>query len=153
MSGANPTDRGRAGIKRHLVVDRRGIPLAVLLSGANVHDSQRCIQVLDAIPGLRTAGCGRGRPRKCPHKHYADKAYDSHALRVACWRRSIYPRFARRSIESSERLGKHRWVMERSFAWLNRFRRLAVRYERSADLISPSSCLAVPSFASASCLP
>ncbi|MBA3825916.1 MAG: transposase [Ktedonobacterales bacterium] len=49
-------------------------------------------------------------------------------------RRGICPRFARRGVESSERLGRHRWVVERTFAWLNRFRRLVVRYERRADL-------------------
>jgi hypothetical protein len=37
-------------------------------------------------------------------------------------------------VESSERLGKHRWVVERTLAWRNRFRRLTVRYERRADL-------------------
>jgi len=114
-------------------VDRHGIPLAVLLSGANVHDSQRCLEVIDAIPGLRTAG-RRGRPRKRPDKVHADKAYDSHALRVACRKRGICPRFVRRGIESSDRLGRHRSVVERTFAWLNRFRRLAVRYERRTDL-------------------
>jgi transposase len=115
-TGPNPTDRGRAGTKRQLVVDRRGIPLAVLLSGANVHDSQRYLAVLDAIPGLRTAGRGRGRPRKRPHKMHADKAYDSQTLRIACRCRGICPRFVRRGIESSERLGRHRWVVERTFA-------------------------------------
>jgi transposase len=34
----------------------------------------------------------------------------------------------------SERLGRHRWVVERTFAWLNRYRRLTVRYERRADI-------------------
>ena len=44
------------------------------------------------------------------------------------------PRLARRGVESSERLGKRRWVVERTLAWLNRLRRLTVRYERRADL-------------------
>jgi transposase len=44
------------------------------------------------------------------------------------------PRIARRGIESSQRLGRHRWVVERTFAWINQFRRLVVRYERNADL-------------------
>jgi hypothetical protein len=43
-------------------------------------------------------------------------------------------RIARRGLESSERLGRHRWVVERTLAWLNRFRRLVIRYERRADL-------------------
>lgn len=49
-------------------------------------------------------------------------------------RRGIKARIARRGIESSQRLGKHRWVVERTLAWLNRFRRLTIRYERRADI-------------------
>ena len=41
---------------------------------------------------------------------------------------------ARRGVESSERLGRYRWVVERTLAWLHRFRRLAVRYERRPDI-------------------
>jgi transposase len=44
------------------------------------------------------------------------------------------PRIARRGIESRERLGRYRWVVERTLSWLNRFRRLKVRYERHADI-------------------
>jgi transposase len=47
----------------------------------------------------------------------------------------ITPRIARRGIDSSERLGRHRWVVERTFAWLLGCRRLGVRYERRADLL------------------
>jgi IS5 family transposase len=48
--------------------------------------------------------------------------------------RGITPRIARRGIESSEHLGKHRWVVARTLAWFNRFRRVAIRDERHADL-------------------
>jgi transposase len=48
--------------------------------------------------------------------------------------RGIIPRIARRGIESRERLGRHRWVVERTHSWLNRFRRLKVRYECRADI-------------------
>ena len=48
--------------------------------------------------------------------------------------RSITPRIARRGVESSERLGRHRWVVELTLSWLNRFRRLTGRYERRADI-------------------
>jgi hypothetical protein len=48
--------------------------------------------------------------------------------------RSIKARISRRGIDSSERLGRHRWVVERTLAWLARYRRLAVRYERRADI-------------------
>jgi transposase len=47
---------------------------------------------------------------------------------------SVAPRIARRGIESSEHLGRHRWIVERTLAWLARFRRLTIRYERRVDL-------------------
>lgn len=89
---------------------------------------------LDAILPLRQPRGGRGRPRRRPDKLHADKGYDYPRCRAACRRRGIIPRIARRGIESHERLGRHRWVVERTLAWLNRFRRLTVRYERRADI-------------------
>jgi transposase len=130
-TGPNPTDRGKPGTKRHLITDRRGIPLAFLLTGANVHDSVPFEQLLDAVPPI---GGRLGRPRRRPDKLHADKAYDHRRCRHACRRRQIKPRIARRGIETSQRLGRHRWVVERSFAWFNRFRRLTIRYERRLDI-------------------
>jgi transposase len=130
-TGPNPTDRGKAGTKRHIVVDRRGIPLAVTLSAANVNEGQRLEATLDAIAPIKRP-CGR--PRKRPVKLHADKAYDAAEKRRALRRRGIIPRIARRGVESSEKLGRYRWVVERTLAWLNRFRRLRIRYERRADI-------------------
>jgi transposase len=113
------------------VVDRRGTPLAFCLSGANTHDSTLFEEVIDAIPPIRQ---GQGRPRKRPAKLHADKGYDFPRCRAALTRRRIKVRIARRGIESSERLGRHRWVVERTLAWLSRFRRLKVRYERRRDI-------------------
>lgn len=87
--------------------------------------------MVDAIPTIRRP---RGRPRRRPHKVHADKAYDSRANRDHLRKRRIMPRIARRGIESRDRLGRHRWVVERTLAWLNRFRRLKVRYERRDDI-------------------
>jgi transposase len=113
------------------VVDRRGTPLAGLLSPANRHDSLMLEAALDAIPPIRRP---TGRPRRRPDKLHADKAYDYPACRRACRRRHIKARIARRGVESRDRLGRHRWVVERTLAWLNRFRRLTIRYERRADI-------------------
>jgi len=113
------------------MVDRNGLPLSVTLSAANVHDNQMLLATVDAVVPIKRP---RGRPRKRPAKLHADKAYDSQALRAALRRRGISPRLARRRIESSERLGRYRWVAERTLSWLNRFRRLKVRYERRADI-------------------
>ena len=130
--GPNPTDRGRPGTKRHLVTAAQGTPLGTTLSGANRNDSRMLASTLDAVPGIRAKH--RGRPRRRPDKLHADKGYDHRRCGRECRARGIQPRIARRGVESSARLGRHRWVVERTFAWLARFRRLTVRYERRADL-------------------
>ncbi|TXN60385.1 IS5 family transposase [Methylobacterium sp. WL18] len=139
-NGRNPTDRGKPGTKRHLVIDARGTPLGFCLSGANRHDSIMMTTTLDVIPPLRTGQ--RGRPRRRPDKLHADKAYDARPRRHECRMRGIVPRIARRGIESSERHGRHRWVVERTHAWFNRFRRLPIRYERRADIYKAFTSLA-----------
>lgn len=78
-------------------------------------------------------------PPYLPCKLHADKAYDAAHCRESLAKRAIVSRIARRGIESSEKLGRHRWVVERTFAWLNAAqrapgRRLRVRYERRADI-------------------
>jgi transposase len=129
--GPNPTDRGKAGTKHHLITDRQGIPLAALLSGANRHDSVVFEVLLDAVPPIRSPS---GQRRRRPAKVHADKAYDLPRCRGALARRHITSRIARKGIDSSQRLGRHRWVVERTLAWLNRYRRLTIRYERRADI-------------------
>jgi IS5 family transposase len=76
----------------------------------------------------------RGRPRRRPDKLHADKGYDFRRCRQDCRRRGIKARIARRGVDSSQRLGRHRWVVERTHAWLARLRRLTVRYERREDV-------------------
>jgi IS5 family transposase len=111
--------------------DRTGIPLAALLTGANRHDSTVFEELLDAVPAIKTPA---GRRRKRPAKLHADKGYDYPRCRQALTRRRIKVRIARKGIERRDRLGRHRWVVERTLAWLNRFRRLTIRYERRADI-------------------
>jgi transposase len=130
-TGPNPTDRGKAGTKRHVLTDANGIPLALRLSGANVHDSRVLEQVVDAVQPVRQVW---GRPRKRPAKLHADKAYDHRRCCRALTHRRIQPRIARRGIESSAKLGRHRWAVERTLAWFGQFHRLAIRYERRADI-------------------
>ena len=134
--GANPVDRGKPGSRYHLLIDAGGIPLAVGLSAANTHDSQLLEQLVDAVPAVLGPRGRPGRPRKRPAKLHADKGYDFPTCRRALRRRGISPRIARRGIESSTRLGRHRWKVERSLAWLLGCRRLTVRYERRADLLT-----------------
>ncbi len=101
------------------------------MSPANTADSLTLAAMLDTIPPIKRP---LGRPRRRPAKLHADKAYDAAHCRAECRARSVLPRIARRRIESSARLGCHRWVVERTFAWLARFRRLRVRDERLVDI-------------------
>ena len=93
---------------------RGASPLAVRLSAANAHDATQLLPLVDQIPSIIGPRGRPGRPRKRPAKLHADKAYDSSPLRRALRARSITPRIARRGIDSSERLGRHRWVVERT---------------------------------------
>lgn len=114
------------------MVDKHGVPLSCVISGANRNECKLLEEVIDAIPPVYN---GRvGRPRFRPLKLHADKGYDYGFCRRLLRARGIVPRIARRGVESGERLGRHRWVVERTFAWLNRFRRLKVRYERRDDI-------------------
>ena len=133
-TGPNPTDRGRPGTKRHIVVDGHGTPLGLTLSPANRHDSKMLAATLDAIPPVRRRRKPGGRPRRRPDRLYADKSYDHRFCRNDCRRRRIGPRIARRSIEDSSKLGRHRWKVERTLAWMARYRRLTIRYERREDI-------------------
>jgi IS5 family transposase len=90
-----------------------------MLTGANVHDSMVFEELIDAVEPIKRPG--RGRPRKRPEKLHADKAYDDKKCKRALRRRRIKSRIARKGIESSEKLGRHRWVVERTLAWLAKY--------------------------------
>jgi transposase len=88
-------------------------------------------ELLDAIPPVRQP---TGHRRKRPAKLHADTTYDTRRCRRALARRRITVRIARKGIERSDRLGRQRWVVERTLAWLNRYRRLTIRYEHRQDI-------------------
>jgi transposase len=111
-----------------VLTDAAGLPLAVAVSAANTNDQQALIPLVCAIPAVRSR---RGPRRRRPAKLHADKGYDVVELRRWLRGRGITPRIARRGIESTERLGRHRWKVERSIAWLTGYRRLSPRYERN----------------------
>src|SRR5215203_5622559 len=81
-------------------------------TSANVHDSKVLEETVDAISPIRKPR--RGRPRKRPKKLHADKGYDFPRCREALRKRGITPRIARRGIDSSEKLGRYRWAVERT---------------------------------------
>ena len=109
--------------------DRSGLPLGVVTSAANRNDHLELEAVVDAVAPVKGP---TGRPRRRPRKLHGDKGYDYPTCRKAVRRRGIIVRIARRGIESAKRLGRHRYVIERTLEWVSRFRRLARRYERKA---------------------
>ena len=130
LTGPNPVDRGKYGSKIHLITDRNGLPLSVGISGANVHDSQALIPLVKGTPPVRSR---RGPGGRRPGKLHGDKGYDYGHLRRWLSARGIRHRIARKGVDSSQRLGSHRWTIERTMAWLAGCRRLHRRYERKAE--------------------
>nr|WP_261568236.1 IS5 family transposase [Frankia gtarii] len=139
LTGLNPVDRGKTGSKLHVLADAAGLPLVVAVSGANLHDSHAPIPLVASIPAIRSP---HGPPRRRPGKLRADKAYDQQGLRRFLRRHGIGVRIARRGVDSTERLGRHRWKIERTIAWLDGYRRLTIRYERNGLNFLGFLCLA-----------
>jgi len=127
-TGPNPTDRGKLGAKRSLLVDGHGFPLAIVTAPANTHDLKLVAQTLDAR--IR-------RPPRGVHANLCmDRGYDAgwvHDLVRAC---RFVPHIRSRGEEvRRRRWGERprRWPVERTFGWLNRCRRLLVRWERKVE--------------------
>jgi len=111
------------------VTEAQGIPLAITLTGANVHDVKQAEAMVQAIPPIQGR---RGRPRRRPQRLVGDKAYDSDPLRQTLKRMGIQAELPKR--RTKDRLGRYRWVVERTISWLNQFRRLRIRYERHPEI-------------------
>lgn len=101
-----------------------------MVSGANRHDSMMFEPLVDALPAI--AGL-QGRPRCRPDRLHADKGYDFKRCRLHLRKRGIGARIARWGVEGGERLGRYRWVVERTHAWLAGFGKLGIRFERRLD--------------------
>ena len=121
------TKRGK-GTKWLVVVDGAGTPLGAHLDSASPAEVKLITHALDAI----------GVPDKQPQRLIADRGYDSNTLRNELVERGIEPIIPARSNNKKAthqdgrklKRYKHRWIIERTFAWLGHFRRLVVRYER-----------------------
>ena len=141
-TGPSPVDRARNGSKHHLLVDATGIPLAWTVTGGNRNDVTQLLALLDLVPPVR----GRvGRPRRRPERLVADRGYDHDKYRRLLWRRGIKPVIARRESGHGSGLGRERWVVERTIAWLHNRRRLLVRTDRRHEIheafLSLACCL------------
>jgi transposase len=130
-TGPSPVDRRKKGSKHFVVTDGGGIPLAAIVTAANVPDVKGLEPAVDAVPPVRGKP---GRPRRRPRELYADRGFDSDPHRRRLRRRGIRPRIARRGTPHGSGLGVYRWVSERTLSWLHNFGRLRVRKDHSGKL-------------------
>jgi transposase len=131
LTGPSPVDRGRTGSKHHLICDAGGIPLAITLTGGHRND---VTQLLPLVDGVGPARGKVGRPRLHAEQLIADRGYDHDKYRRELRKRGVKPVVARRNTQHGSGLGKLRWVVERTFAWLHFFRRLRIRWERLPEI-------------------
>jgi putative transposase len=140
-SGKNPTDRGKLGAKINLLVDERGAPLSVVLTGANRHDK---ISAVDLIVSMALK-----RPAHKEQHLCADKAYDATDVRKFAASEGYTahikanPRTGAGGSDGEEikeeegaRQKTHparRWVVERTISWLIKRRGLRTRWSKKAE--------------------
>jgi transposase len=129
-SGKNPTDRGRPGVKQHVLVEKHGIPLAGISTPANVPEIKELIPLVDTCGPLKTDGT----PKHHPKEVYGDRAYDSEPHRQELRQRKIVPKLAKRYTGHGSGLGKYRCVVERVISWLHGFRKLRFVTEKVDEM-------------------
>lgn len=127
-TGPNPTDRGKQGTKRHLLTEGHGLPVGLVVTGANRNDVTQVEAVLDARPVVSF----EAEQHLC-----ADKGYDSNAVRSALSASGFVTHLLSRGQEKAALAmpgyRARRWVVEAAHSWLNRFRRLLVRWEKKTE--------------------
>lgn len=132
-TGPNPTDRAKSGTKRSILTDGDGLPLAIAIDGANRHDKK---MLADTLSGVIVP---RPRPSTNAPQHMClDKGYDYPDIRALVKKLKYLDHIKARGEETEAK--KHipgyrarRWVVERTHSWMNRFRRLLIRWEKLAD--------------------
>jgi transposase len=129
-SGKNPTDRGRPGVKQHVLVDADGVPLAGDITPANTPDIKELLPLVDACGQLDKAA----EPQRLPEKEYGDRAYDSKPHREELRARVIEPRLAKRNTERGGGLGVFRWVVERTLSWLHGMLKLRFVTDEASEM-------------------
>jgi len=120
LTGPNPTDRGKRGSKYHIGTDGDGVPVACAVTAANVNDTL----VFERL--FLTAFAVMARIRTV----FADKGYDAEHHRRLCRQFGAEPQIHKRGRPHGSGLGKRRWPVERSNAWVLENKRLALRYDR-----------------------
>jgi len=124
-------DRGKRGAKRSLLVDGAGIPLGLCIDGANRPDFQLVEGTLAGIPIPRPEPTEDAPQRLC-----LDKGYDFDEVYGVLFEFGYTPHIRARGEEArvlKREVGEkaRRWVVERTHSWLNRFRRILIRWEKT----------------------
>lgn len=130
--GPNPTDRGRCGSKLNVMTSKGGIPLAVIVSGANEHDVNFILPLVFLM--LPNIGGRPGRPRRLPRRVRADKGYTSKDLLEIFRQCGIDAVIPQRGEPQRKGLGRFRWPVERTLAWLKQYRRVGTRRDRKLSV-------------------
>ncbi len=130
--GPNPTDRGKNGVKKSLLVEADGGPLAVVVAGANVHDTKLLAATLDAVV------VERPQPTEEDPQHLClDKAYDNPTGHQAVAEHGYLPHIRRigeerTALDGEQQYPARRWVVERTLAWLSKCRAILIRWDKKA---------------------
>jgi len=131
--GRNPTDRGKGGVKRSVLTEGKGVPVGLAVDGANRHDMKMSRATLESIPVERPKPTKRRPQGLC-----LDKGYDYNEVRDLVREFGFTAHIRSRGEEAKEikkRAGykARRWVVERTHSWLNRFRRILIRWEKLGE--------------------
>ena len=132
-TGPNPTDRGKSGVKRSLLTEAEGIPVGLAVDGANRHDMKLVRATVDSLSVPRPEPSPEHPQGMC-----LDKGYDfdevRHTLEEFGFTAHIRSRGEEaKAIKREAGFKARRWVVERTHGWLNRFRRILVRWDKSPD--------------------
>lgn len=129
-TGPNPTDRAKKGTKRHLLTEGSGLPIGLVVTGANRHDKTQVEAVLESMPVPPPVSTETDPQHFC-----ADKAYDYDDVRsvLSFWGYTAHIKSRGEEAQALKVPGyrARRWVCERTHSWMNRFRRLLIRWEKS----------------------
>jgi transposase len=131
-TGPNPTDRAKSGTKRSILTDGRGVPLAVVVAGANQNDFKLTAATLDALQASRPEPTSARPQGLC-----LDKGYDYAEVYTLLEERGYTPHIRPFDEEvllltRDPEFLPRRWVVERTHSWLNRFRGLLIRWSKKA---------------------
>jgi putative transposase len=128
--GKNPTDRGKTGTKRSVLTDGGGVPIGLAVEGANRNDFKMTRETIESIPVKR--------PQPTPDTPQGmclDKGYDYEEVRALLVEFGFTAHIRARgeeakALKQDTGFRARRWVVERTHSWMNRFRRVLIRWDK-----------------------